>query len=439
MRLPTHITFGSLVWFGVSSLFALRPEGGAIGLAVLGSVLPEVDTPHSLVGSFTRPLSERIVSRWGHRSATHSFLGLLVLGAIASPLAFWRWTWWLALLVGFLSHLLLDMGTKSGVRLLWPRWGRCVFPGAERLRLDTASEWAGRTELVLFSSFLLLAVTLWPLAAMGLIGTMRYALGDIDQTYDDYRRMSAQYEVLLQGRFQDNISKELFEGSYPIVDIFGQGYVILHQGELRTVGKYGGYNLHPLRVHLKQGEPIRDLTVQVDLSGRYIADLLPSLDLSREHYLYGTLELEEAIDPPNHPDRWNPITGSKTIKLNLARWQDLLPYQDERVRSGIVIIRSRLKGEEAQTQTLLVSSRAPSSASSPPSPPRSKPELEPIPLSFEVAGLSDLLVRVGQEVEEGELLARRSSLPLKRQSFALQAARARYRAGLLEEAEILAP
>jgi micrococcal nuclease len=59
-------------------------------------------------------------------------------------------------------------------------------------------------------------------------------------------------------------------------------------------------------------------------------------------------------------------------------------------------------------------------------------------LSFEVAGLSDLLVRVGQEVEEGELLARRSSLPLKRQSFALQAARARYRAGLLEEAEILA-
>jgi micrococcal nuclease len=123
----------------------------------------------------------------------------------------------------------------------------------------------------------------------------------------------------------------------------------------------------------------------------------------------------------------------------LARWQDLLPYQDERVRSGIVIIRSRLKGEEAQAQTLF---ETPSSslASSPTSPPRSssKPELEPIPLSFEVAGLSDLLVRVGQEVEEGELLARRSSLPLKRQSFALQAARARYRAGLLEEAEILA-
>jgi hypothetical protein len=207
--------------------------------------------------------------------------------------------------------------------------------------------------------------------------------------------------------------------------------VILKDGELRTVGKYGGYNLHPLRVHLKQGEPIRDLTVQVDLSGRYIADLLPSLDLSREHYLYGTLELEEAIDPPNHPDRWNPITGSSTIKLNLARWQDLLPYQDERVRSGIVIIRSRLKGEEAQAQTLLASSQTPSSssASSPTSPPRSKPELEPIPLSFEVAGLSDLLVRVGQEVEEGELLARRSSLPLKRQSFALQAARARVQGG----------
>ncbi|MFQ6034028.1 MAG: metal-dependent hydrolase, partial [Candidatus Bipolaricaulia bacterium] len=426
MRLPTHIAFSTLFWFGVSSLFCWRPEGGPIGAAMIGAVLPEIDTPHSLIGSFTRPVSELLRERLGHRTLTHSLLGLF------------KFHWWLALITGFLSHLLLDMGTKSGVRLLWPRWGKCVFPGKDHLRLDTGAEWAGRVELSIFSILFIASVTLWPLASMGLLGTMRYALADIDQTYNQYRQLSAQYEVFLKGRFQDNISKELFEGSYPIVDIFGEGYVILQGGELRTVGKYGSYNLHPLRVHLVQGDSIKDITAQVDLSGRYIGELKDQIDLSKEHYLYGTLELEEPIDPPYYSDRWNPISGTSRVKLNLARWQDLVPYQDIKVKSGTVIIRQRLReGEELSSKEEerlaegrfldLPSSHLPSSF-----------DLEPIPVTFEVATIDDLLIKVGDHLEVGDLIGRRSSERLIRQRMAVELARARYEAGLIDEAELRA-
>ena len=120
MRLPTHVAFASVFWFGWSSLFGMKPEGVAVGLAALGSLLPEVDTPNSLVGAFARPLSELLRFRLGHRTLTHSLLGLAILAAIASPLAFYKLEWWLALCLGYLSHIALDMGTLSGVPLFWP-------------------------------------------------------------------------------------------------------------------------------------------------------------------------------------------------------------------------------------------------------------------------------------------------------------------------------
>ncbi|MFQ6116655.1 MAG: hypothetical protein ACE5LQ_00155, partial [Candidatus Bipolaricaulia bacterium] len=247
--------------------------------------------------------------------------------------------------------------------------------------------------------------------------------------------LSAQYEVFLKGRFQDNISKELFEGSYPIVDIFGEGYVISVDGELRTVGKYGSYNLHPLRVHLVQGDPIKDITAQVDLSGRYIGELLSYIDLSKEHYLYGTLELEEKIDPPYYSDRWNPLQGTSRIKLNLARWQDLVPYQDVKVRSGTVIIRQRLReGEEISSEGRwkkeeegflnLPSSYLPSSV-----------DIEPIPMSFEVATIDDLLIKVGDRIEVGQLIGRASSAKVIEKRAQAELARERWEAGLISEEE----
>ena len=198
----------------------------------------------------------------------------------------------------------------------------------------------------------------------------------------------------------------------PIVDIHGEGYVILVEGKLRTVGKGPGYNLYPLRVHLKQGQPIEEVTNQVDLSGRYLGELQNQLDLSKAHYLYGELELEEAIDPPYYTDRWNPISGSSRIELSLARWEDLAPYQDIRVRSGVVIIRQRLRPGEAFNgnggEAELPSSSHPTPISPPASPGSSmksfQPKPKPIPLEFEVASTQDLLVQVGQHLEVGDLL-----------------------------------
>jgi len=438
MRLPTHVAFASVFWFGWSSLFGWQPEGEAIALAAVGALLPEIDTPHSLLGSFTLPLSERIRARWGHRTLTHSLLGLLILAALTIPLALWQFRSWLALLLGFLSHLLLDMGTREGVRLLWPKGGRCVFPGKDSLRLDSKDYFQRRTETAIFSAFLLLGVTLWPLASMGLLGVMRYALADIEGTFQEWRILSSEWEVFLRGSFQDRITHEVFQAKLPIVDLEGEGYVVVHRGELRTVGKSPEHNLYPLRVHLVRGERVQDRVIQVDLAGRYLKELLPYPDLSLEHYLYGNLELDRPIEVPHYPDRFNPLQGSSTLKLKLARWEDLLPYQDVKVRSGTVIIRTRLR----EGEVLRTAHQGPHQGGPPTEPPSlvspglSSPE--PIPLKFEVATIRDLLVKVGDQVEVGDLIGRRSTDRLNRLAIALQRARARYDAGLIPETELRA-
>ena len=96
-----------------------------LGLAVAGSLLPDLDHPKSWVGRRARPVSTAIAKVLGHRGITHSALALvglvMVLGragyapGIVSALA-----------LGYLSHLGADMLTPAGLRLAWPlrrTWG----------------------------------------------------------------------------------------------------------------------------------------------------------------------------------------------------------------------------------------------------------------------------------------------------------------------------
>lgn len=82
------------------------------------ALLPDLDTPKSLVGSLLRPLSIRVERALGHRTATHGVLALaLVVGGayLLTP------AYWLPLAGGYASHLILDLliGVQ-GIQLFWP-------------------------------------------------------------------------------------------------------------------------------------------------------------------------------------------------------------------------------------------------------------------------------------------------------------------------------
>lgn len=105
----------------------------AIVFALIGSLLPDLDARESKlsnvqVGWITplKPAAHALNRRLGHRGAMHSLLGLLFvavtfgipLGLFLDPFA------GVGLVLGYLSHLLLDACTKSGVPLYWPKPGK---------------------------------------------------------------------------------------------------------------------------------------------------------------------------------------------------------------------------------------------------------------------------------------------------------------------------
>lgn len=57
-----------------------------------------------------------------HRGITHSLLALLVIGNyLARPIGLWCFA---AVVLGYCSHLVLDLVTSAGIPLLWPLVGR---------------------------------------------------------------------------------------------------------------------------------------------------------------------------------------------------------------------------------------------------------------------------------------------------------------------------
>lgn len=87
-----------------------------LAVVVVSSLLPDIDRPNSLMGRFVPVLPSVLEQTPGKRTLTHSLLfGLgvyLLLGIVYSA---WQW----AFVVGYVSHLILDVFTGR-IAFLWP-------------------------------------------------------------------------------------------------------------------------------------------------------------------------------------------------------------------------------------------------------------------------------------------------------------------------------
>jgi inner membrane protein len=113
----THLAFGLFC-----GLFFL-PETDNFGrlsflaVALLGALLPDVDTPESKFGRKAGAFSHFFKFLAGHRGIFHSIFAAMAFSGLV--LIFSR-TYGLALFVGYASHLLIDGLTKSGINYLHP-------------------------------------------------------------------------------------------------------------------------------------------------------------------------------------------------------------------------------------------------------------------------------------------------------------------------------
>jgi inner membrane protein len=89
-----------------------------------GSLLPDIDLPTSAIGRPFFPIASWINPRKiGHRTLTHSLLGVMLFGSLAFVFV-WALSAWLPgsagsyarfLTLGFASHILVDTLNKTGL------------------------------------------------------------------------------------------------------------------------------------------------------------------------------------------------------------------------------------------------------------------------------------------------------------------------------------
>ncbi len=121
MQGSTHIAIGFMTGATVAAHYhvPLYLETGAVlTIAAVGSLLPDIDHPASKI-SHSVKLFGRPFQLFAHRGLTHS---LVVVVGMALFVAFFYFGTVDAgaLLRGYISHLLADALTKSGIRLWWP-------------------------------------------------------------------------------------------------------------------------------------------------------------------------------------------------------------------------------------------------------------------------------------------------------------------------------
>ncbi|UEX90638.1 metal-dependent hydrolase [Staphylococcus ratti] len=147
----THSSAGLLIGAMVATHFELDvfESVTAIVLAGIASLFPDICHTRSKMGQRFKLTSFIIKHLFGHRTFTHSFLFVLIiyylLTLIQTPLYYM-----ISIICGMLSHVLLDMLTPRGVRLL--------FPIPLRVRFPIQFKTGGLVDLSLASTFSLLTL-----------------------------------------------------------------------------------------------------------------------------------------------------------------------------------------------------------------------------------------------------------------------------------------
>ncbi|MGL4737307.1 MAG: metal-dependent hydrolase [Cellulosilyticaceae bacterium] len=121
MTYRTHIIGGIALATLMSR--AVEPQLGTeivlyYGMAVVGSILPDIDHPRSWL-SQQIPVLHYPFKIFGHRGATHSLLAaaivFFIMGAIFGGSVITT-----GITIGYVSHILLDMLNPRGVPLIYP-------------------------------------------------------------------------------------------------------------------------------------------------------------------------------------------------------------------------------------------------------------------------------------------------------------------------------
>lgn len=122
----THILAGASAGLLVAGHGAdLKTMAISAGVAGIGALLPDIDSPHSKLGRKVPMLPKLLTVTVGHRGLLHSIPGAIMVSLLMASVAKLFLTnlfpdLLLLVMAGYLSHIFIDTFTNSGCPWLWP-------------------------------------------------------------------------------------------------------------------------------------------------------------------------------------------------------------------------------------------------------------------------------------------------------------------------------
>lgn len=116
----THALIGSCLALGAAIASHADPNHTLLMLAAggLAALIPDIDHPQAPIRRKLGCIGHLLFSGLKHRGVTHSLLALVAIGAAA--LTSLPWLIGVVVTIGYLSHILADMLTVSGLPVFWP-------------------------------------------------------------------------------------------------------------------------------------------------------------------------------------------------------------------------------------------------------------------------------------------------------------------------------
>ncbi|MCM3610178.1 metal-dependent hydrolase [Planococcus sp. MERTA32b] len=144
----THIIGGITASLAFAQITNYEPVL-LLGAGAVGALIPDICHGGSKIGRTFPVISKVINTLFGHRTFTHSLVFLL-LAALLFNAFLPNEAVSAGLLVGMASHLVLDMATKNGIKLL--------FPFKVTVRFPITAKTGGTAEYIVFAMLSLLSV-----------------------------------------------------------------------------------------------------------------------------------------------------------------------------------------------------------------------------------------------------------------------------------------
>ena len=285
MTAPTHITFSVLFTEFILTSLSIEPTYTALASSTLGSLLPDIDTPKSAVGRVFPFLSIPIEHKFGHRQITHSWIFIAVCMILFLPLLlFKKFLIYSSLVLGVISHILIDMANTTGVPFFYPYYARFVFPENKSSRIEVGS----KKEFILLAVLIFITTLTTPISFIG-YKSLFYRLsqttyGAVEEAKKDISSYELEAEV--KGLWKE--TQEPVERTFKVIAVLDEALIIADRGRCYLVSYKPFTSILIKKISLIRKQRIKRYTI----TKTYSYCLFDSIDIPESSIVSGFIFYE---------------------------------------------------------------------------------------------------------------------------------------------------